>query len=319
MADQSVLATYPMGPTLRSWLGISDEVYRGEQNISPSVELKTFFMESLHAIMLDHPVEDANKLLDLVDELVSMKLPLLGMKIIDLNSSYWDRTNFRSAHTEGIAAMLAGDLERAELCFRHAQNAQPSEPASYANLIQIFSHENRYDEAFKWVELGLKAEPNHGQLWQGIADLIFKTSSSPAKDLHNLAQEYNSWLGISLAIDLSSDGNEKKKAEVLASFYNAGERSSDFLVEYTGALGQALEYHKIPSIVWEAKKLSQTSLSWKLILHDMQAKLALNQFEAFVKEANEWIASPKLPESARQHLKALLKEVEDEQMGEGNE
>jgi hypothetical protein len=278
-------SAYPMGPNVRIWLGISREVDLGKHRNRPGQEERLGFSDFLlHSIEHgegQHPL-DENQLVDLVDELVAMDLPLVALKLIDAFPNLWHRNHFRGALAEGIAAMQVEDLERAEISFRVAQGLVPAEPAPYVNLVQIMIFQDRLADARTWCQAGLTAEPNNFNLWDLMADIASREKAEFSHhDIIEAAKQFDSWAGYSMAADLDPDANSQTKAAHLDPFYNHGERSSDFLIEYTGALGAAGHFEKIPQIIWQAEKFASDPIPWKLHLHGAQAHLAMNQLDRF--------------------------------------
>lgn len=278
-------AAYPMGPKMRTWLGISAEAYGGDNRPRPDqIERQNFadFLVSYIEEVSTQGTLQADQLADLVDELVAMDLPLMALKLIDQFPDAWHRDQFRGVLAEGIAAMQVGELDRSEKCFRIAQTLVPAEPAPYVNLVQILIHGDRLVEARTWCEAGLMVEPNNLNLWDLMADISCREKESFSHhDIINSAKKYHSWAGYSLAADLDPQANSQTKAGHLDSFYHQGERSAEFLIEYTGALGSAGDFEKIPQIIWQAEKFSSEPLPWKLHLHGAQAHLAMNQLDRF--------------------------------------
>jgi tetratricopeptide (TPR) repeat protein len=278
-------SSYPMGPNLRIWLGLETEnessKYRTRPDQTERVGFSDFLLENIQKGP-DNTKLDEPQLVDLVDELVAMDLPFVALKLIDSCAVYWHRNHFRGVLAEGIAAMQVEDLERSERCFRLAQGLAPTEPAAYVNLVQIMISQDRLPEARTWCQAGLTAEPNNYNLWDLLAELAGREKAEFSHhDIISAAKEFHSWAGYSLAADLDPDANSQTKAGHLDAFYNHGERSGDFLIEYTGALGAAGHFDRIPQIIWQAEKLASESIPWKLHLHGAQAHLAMNQLDRF--------------------------------------
>ncbi|MFK7825533.1 MAG: hypothetical protein AB8G05_15390 [Oligoflexales bacterium] len=298
---------YPMGPKLRQWLGISKSEYSGFKTDVVVAELKTDFVDYLLAYMKDHQVTDEKSMVDLMDELLGMDLSILVLKLVDLNLQQWSRRDFRGLYIEGLAAMYCGELSRAELCFFDAHKLHPSEPAPYVNVVQIMHHDKRWEESVAWIKAGLKACPNHFPLWELFYTYLSEAEQDHVAELWARADDLHSWAGKSLVADLDEQSNQQSKASYLEPFYQSGEREATFLVEYTGALGVAGDYDRIPPIVWEAEK-SFSNIPWKLKAHAAQAHLAMDQKEAFRRQADSLLADREFPSQHRQELKDLIKE-----------
>lgn len=300
----------PMGPNLRKWLSLPSD-YTPEN----SPDFKSF-----NAWLLDHieeaEVESESTLVELLDELVSMDLPEATLKLADYQANIWTRREFRGVQAEGIAAMILGDLGRAELCFKHAHHAAPEEPAPYTNLIQVLYHDDRLEDARKWLTAGLNTNPNYYRLWELAYAIEQKEGSEPDainRHMYELAREYNSWAGFSLASETDESANSQTKAHHLSAFYKEGERDHEFLIEYTGALGAASDFEAVGPIYWSAKKASGgKELPWRLMIHAAQAYLSMGEHEKFIGIANDILKMEYIPEEVTSYLTELKKEAEKE-------
>lgn len=305
---QNIWNHYPMGPKLRSWLRIDNKDYRGFNTEVVAAELKRDFVDGLLAYMQENPVSNESLMVDLMDELLGMDLPILVLKLVDFNSELRSGQDFRGLHIEGLAAMYCGELSRAEFCFADAHKLLPSEPAPYVNLVQIMHHDQRWEESEAWVLAGLKACPNHYPLWELFHAYLNETGKDPVREIWSHANDFHSWAGKSLVADLDTQSNQQSKASYLEPFYQSGERDASFLVEYTGALGMAGDYDRIPAIVWEVEK-SMSQVPWKLKAHAAQAHLAMDQKEAFRTRAKSLLADQEFPSQHKAELENLVKET----------
>ncbi len=312
--DNGQWKSYPMGPKVKEWLEVSHSQYRGDQAKDIPADLREAFSEKVLTHMNEKPIDNEDMLIDIMDELVSMDLPLLVLKCADTFDHLWNRFDFRGLRAEGIAAMLVGESQRAINCFATAQKVSPEEPASYANLAQILMAEGRFEEAKSWLEAGFDADNNHHNLWYLYAQLLSNTcefDSEAARKILTLAKERNSWAGLSLAAEMQEDYNQNTKAIILEGIYNSGERSHDFLIEYTGALGQSEQYDKIPAIVWQAESLTSQDLPWQLTLHKLQAQLAMDQHETFVEHAKKAVLQPGFPAEIKDQLRQFINQPQN--------
>ena len=304
-------AVYPMGPKLRSWLGISQKAYGGHKSPGPTALEQADFSAWVIRFASKHPPESPVHLTGLADELLGMDLPMIALRLIDFNLSLWQRDDFRAVLIEGIASMLASELVRAEECFRRAQALSPSEPAPYANLVQILQHDERWDEAAIWLEEGIKADRNHIPLWELLYRQLeqHQEATSLPGLVKDFAHRHDSWAGMSLFAECSPEANSRTKFALLEPFYHKGELGEAFLIEFTAAAGAAGEYKLIPGVIWQAQRLS-SRLPWQLKLHGAQAHLALDQKKAFQNAAYSVLEYPELPARVREELDGLLKELE---------
>ncbi len=304
--------SYPMGPHLRSYLGINDSVYAGDATPhydSEEAAAFTAFLASYHSLAKTKQTLTRSELVDLLDELVTMDLPSAALQLADEYPDVKHAQDFRAQLALGVAAMLSGDITTAEEQFRHAQELIPEEPAPYVNLVQIFLNQNRMDEAELWCLAGLDAEPNHFALWDLLALLLREKHGEYMPDtLFGLAEKRCSWAGLSLAANLTTTGDRYLKAAVLEKLYHQGERDPQFLIELTGAYGIAGEFSKIPTVIWQAENLNSKGLPWQLHVHAAQALLSLNQANDALRHIDKGLAANDLPEEAQ----AALAELRDE-------
>ena len=304
------LAHYPMGPHLKVWLGVKAEAEQlSDKNRNEFADYVLKFGE-------ENGLSDHESLVNLIDELVSMDHPLAALKLIDMNLDVWDRGDFRGALAEGIAAMITGELPRAELSFAAANQVAPEEPAPYSNMIEILIQDGRYEEASTWADAGLNSNPNHYRLWElflALSRIHAQTEEALAKAVFEKAQALSSWAGTSLAAEIDPEANPSAKVTLLAPFYNAGERDDEFLIEYTGALGASGDMDSIPQILWAAERLSSRELPWRLYMHASQAYLALGKFEDFQIMSKKISSLNGVPRDVLKYLDDHLKEVLEEQ------
>lgn len=292
-------AHYPMGPKLTIWLAI------GQQAAELSDKDREGFTAFVINYGAEHAIKSEQALTDLVDELVTMDLPLAAMKLIDMNADIWTRGDFRGVLAEGIAAMITGEFPRAELCFSAAQEIAPEEPAPYSNMAEILLMDQRLDEARQWIQSGLQAANNHYRLWE----LFLSLSRIDARDEHSLAtavfakaKQLNSWAGTSLAAEIDPEANPNTKVTLLEPFYTAGERDDEFLIEFTGALGASGDMEKIPQIVWSAERIAGRELSWRLYIHCAQSYLAMGKHSDFLKTADKLTTIKGIPPDVIKYL-----------------
>ena len=306
------LAGYPMGPAVRKWLDIEDSEYSGQTAEEISEDDSVHFEAVVAQRAVQHGLAQVDLLPDLVDELTAMGFAGVAIKLIDHNEDHWHRRDFRSAHTEGIAAMLSGAFDRAITCFSDAQRAAPFEPAAYTNLVKLLAKKEEISAAWQWAEAGLDHVPDHYPLWEQIVHLVKlkpAEGSEIGKSVTRLARQYNSWVGHSLASELDP-GFGPSKADALRTFFDQGERSWEFLVEYTGALGEDGQFEEVSQILWQLKSGSDSNqIPWQLQIHGAQARLALGNEGAFQEEAAAALKDPLLPDHVRQELNRLMTET----------
>jgi tetratricopeptide (TPR) repeat protein len=311
-AEFSEIRHYPMGPKTRSFLAISDQDYRGSDQPLDSAEHRERFSEHLLHALAQRPVISDDELTDLIDELVAMDLPGLVLAVVGERPQLRTFRDFRCQLSLGVAAMLTGDQDLAEDALRSAQEILPAEPAPYINIVQILLSQSRIDEALVWCESGLEQEPNNHALWELMAHLRQVTDGEAFPDMiMRLANQYNSWAGLSLAASLSSSGDRYLKVNLLDKLYAQGERDPQFLIEYTAALGVAGDMEKIPQVIWLAETSGGSQpLNWQLYLHAAQACLAMDRFQECLSWLGKAEKSKFLPDEARAAMSELKTEAE---------
>lgn len=267
---------YPMGPNVRRLLGLDDSDYHGHlAKEPPSEDLQRAFIPVLDAAVEASEVPNSMALLDLLEEMVAMDFPAHALRLADLHSELLPHDDCHALVAIGTAAMLVGDLGRAEICFRDAQALDPEDSSAYVNLVQILFQDNRYQEALEWCVAGLNVALNHRKLWEYAAALLQQKHGETApEELRTFAEKLNSWAGLSMACELQMPGDAHLQAEILGRLYDEGERDLEFLTDYTGALGAAEDYEPIPAIVLQAERFATNGIPWQLLSHSLQAHIA---------------------------------------------
>lgn len=309
------ITNFPMGPKLRAWFQVPDTSYRGHNNTSPTAEDIANFTDALLKHLQELSPRDADHLVDLIEELVGMNLPLLAIKMVDAFPEIFPSEDFRAQLHYGNASMLVGDLARAQLAFISAQQIVPEEPAPYINLAQIYCHDGMLHEAQTWCRSGLDADANNPRLWELLAwvdknlHVNEKSNKECGERLAILAGEKNSWAGASLACELINSDDALSKLAALEKFYDEGLRDEAFLVEFTALLGVTGRYDRIPAILWQAEKQSSQGLCWQLILHLAQAYMGLGRDDEAVQALDKLNKVKDLPEHAQAISKEMLAEI----------
>lgn len=291
----------PMGPEVASWLGDAAQVFAQTNQEWTEADFTQFLLDASATT----PLSTSKQLTKLMDELLAMNKPEVVVALAERYPELLDSHDLQSQLAYGAAAMLTEHFDRAEECFRRAQFCAPLEPAPYVNCAQIMQAQERWEEAWQWCMSCLGVEPNHYPIWQLIFRGIEQRNGEPAREIKALAERFNSWAGMSLAAELAAPGTPSLKVDFLRPFYEAGETSSAFLVEYTGALGAAEIYESIPAIVWRAKKLQGNSIAWKLLFHGAQAQLALGNEQAFQEAAAGLLKRTDIPTEVKSYLQEL--------------
>lgn len=298
------LAEYPMGPNLARFIGVEPS---RESFMQPDWDLfEALFQQFIQTV--DLPSGD--ELSSMLEELVLMDLPTSAIALAKQVGMSEIHEDFRCNLAIGAAAMLVQDLILGEACFRYAQKIQPEEIAPYKNICEIFYRQHRDDACLEWAMAGLEIDPNAHGLWELIAAVyVTRFSSGAGEQLLELAGKKNSWAGRSLAAQYIAGNDPMFRAEQLSDLYQNGLREPEFLVEYTAALGVALEYDKIPSVVWQAEKMTTQSLPWQLYAHAAQAYTALEERDSALAALGKALKAKDLPERIPQELVALQEEL----------
>ena len=306
LSEASNWAHYPMGPNLRAAIGIADDDYRGFESAAPTAaEADAFEQHVINKLDAARDL-DPQVFVDLICELVQMQLPNAALRLYRGQPELQDCENYQLLLAYGSAAMQAQDLQTAETALRDAQSLAPEEPAAYVNLGQIFLFQNRDSECLEWCTAGLDADRNNRELWELIAALFRRNYQMSGDRLRTLADQRRSWTGTSLAAEILAPEDPMLKVQMLEDLHSQGEQSEEFLVEYTAALGMALQYEKIPPVVWQAERLGEgRRIPWQLYTHAAQAQLGLEKEE----EANlmfvKALADPNLPEAVRSEIQTM--------------
>jgi len=272
-------ASYPMGPSVRRWLGIEGAAYQGHST-PPSASGDEALAHFLEQHAKAEPVGSRDVLVDLLEELVAMGMAPQAIHLRELYSEIPLGDNFRATLALGSAAMIEAEFEEAIELLLRANLISPEEGAPYLNLAEIYYATHRDAEALSWALEGLKIMPNRGRLWELVAS-IHMTEDAPTAghNVRDLALNFDSYIGLSLACEILSPNDHALKAQAFDRLYLQGLREDSFLVEYTATLGLTRQFERVPPIVWQAEKLQKEPISWQLYTHAAQAYLSLEQLE----------------------------------------
>ncbi len=308
MSNLSLWFDYPMGPHLRNFLEIPQNLYQGHKSVFPTEDRQRAFESWLIKHLKFSEAPDFNQTIDLIEELVSMNLAKGAVALGESANSQLFREDFRSQLAMGAAYMIVGSLEYSEKCFKRAQSIIPEEIAPYTNIVALYYHQRRDDEALVWASSGLDIEPNSRKIWD-IVHAIYQSryGNDGANQMKNLAESKLSWVGEDLVCRMIDGGDPMARLIILDKYYTSGTREEDFLVEFTGALGQAEKFDRIPAILWEAEAKGLKP-GWQLLIHAAQAQISLNNKTEFDVLASRAMKESGIPEEAKQQLQALMKD-----------
>ena len=136
----------------------------------------------------------------------------------------------------------------------------------HSNLAIILRTEGNQRAAQQWLRSGLQVDANAVQLWLALLPLC------AAKALLALAEELLAWRGGSLYAQMTGD-----VAAALALYrriFASGERSGEFLIEFSGALGHQDCHTELSTLAWQV--LGQGTLPWQVYEHFAQGFTQLN-------------------------------------------
>lgn len=305
---------YPMGPNVRRFLNVKESQYLGKKQPRPDEAVTAAFTDRLREAINNDTIDNVETLLDLLEELVTMGMGEMVLLLAERHEYLKASDHVRGMLAIGAAAMMATKLELAEAMFREAQTRAPDELSTYVNMSQIYFHQHRDEEALEWAKAGLAIDANNRRLWELIASCIGETHGEQAHaEIKNIAEQTNSWAGTSIAAMLEDANDPHLRVQRLEDCYASGTNDPQFLVEYTGALGAAQQFAKIPAIIWRAEQQSTKALPWQLYAHAAQAHLALNKFAEFEEWMQKATRNSDMPQDARDELNALAEEVRQEQ------
>lgn len=311
----SDFASYPMGPNVRRFLGL-DDMPRGvtipdAREISEADRVE--FRRVLATAIEDHAPPTATAMVDLLEELTAMDFADLAVQLCECNSVLFPRENPEAWIAAGNASLFTGDYVAAEESFREAQSLNPEMMIPYVNLSQILFADNRDEEALRFCEQGLDLDLNHPKLWVTYAKILRETHGSDFADvLEQQAIDRGSWTGECLAMEQRSPNDVPARLAILEKYYFAGERDSDFLIELTGTLGQVGRFSDVTPIVAQQAILAQKpdDLPWQLYANDLQAYLAMGEFENARNRLNHLEKSQVIAVSALNQLREIMTEHE---------
>ena len=301
---------YPMGPTTRKYLNISDADYQGDNSPAPSESELTFFQEEMIGYCEKVKPTSSEFFVDLLEEWMNMGLAKAAIILFESYIDVFSADNdFRALQAVGNCYMMVSDLDEALEKLIDAHELEPKELSPLVNIAQIYYARHDDEKAYDWALAGLRLESNYGRLWELVASIYMeKSKDGISEKVKELAIELNSYAGLSLAAYLANDKDALLRAQYLELAYENGIRDEEFLVEYTAALGMAQQYDKIPSIVWNLEKVEKKTVSWKLWSHVAQAQLAMEQFERADEIIMKLEGIPDTPANVIKDLKTIYEQ-----------
>lgn len=295
------LNAIPMGPALRGWLGISECSYEGENQTDPGPETWAWFEDRLGQHAGDTPPPGSGELVDIIEELVGMRLPTSVVNIHNKFKDLFPPDNFRVCQSMGAAHMLLGEHSKAGEFFDVATELEPGETAPWVNLAEICWALGEDDAAEEYCQSGLKTDPNHHRLLEILASVFLAEDRDGAgENIRAMGRRLRSWAGLSLAAELIDPADHLLKSQILREAWDWGERDPEFLTEYSAALGLAREYEKLKDIVAVGTKGSNPP--WRLYAHGIQGLLAEEKLDDARKLLDEAGEKTDLPGEVKEEL-----------------
>lgn len=311
MTDSLSIKNLPIGPELRQYLqwGASSQ-----HIVNPPEDLYDQFSKEFIAYSLENTVKDFTQFLDLLEELVAMKCFHTALTFSGQYSEYLQKQDFRLKLSMGVAYMGSQDFELAESFFYEANEIVPEEIAPQINLMQIFLQTGRADSALEWGQSLLELDLNHVRVWELIAQALYqKHAAEYLAKFEALVNSKNSWVARSMLAEYLSPDDGDLRMEYLQPFYDQGERSFAFMVEYTAALGVSGQYDRILTCIWQLNSQYKPSeIPWQISLHKIQALMGLEQFDKSLAEIDLLIRKGGYSDAIAQTLEALRVEIDEE-------
>ena len=289
---------YPAGPAVRLFLGL-DESQSLSEDSSPVLD--GAFEKFMALYIAAHPVDSADELAALIDELYKMGFAELAMVIHKRNANIDIANQFHGLLALGAAALMTGDVQLAEGASVRAQALAPQEVAPYFNAALAMQGAERQKDAIKWALSGLEVEKNHEPLWHLVVSENIQSNIIDFKDLWQRAVDLGSWVGVAILADSTALFTGAEALAALGHIYAEGERGEAFLVDYTGRLGQAQDFARISTIIWELQSEKGVK-NWMLLWHGYQAQLAIENSENANRLASELLQRPDVPGEVKKLL-----------------
>lgn len=313
MREDNQWSDYPMGPSLRSYLHISEDMYQGEKAPRPSEERAHRFSLALIDIFQQQPIDSFSEWVAVLEELTAMGLSQPALFLAEEDFREQANEDFRSMLAIGCSYMLAQNYSAACSFLEKAQAIEPAETATYVNIARIHYSHSADEKALIWAKAGLDVDPNNESLWEILASVyIAREKQTAGEALRQDAQDRNSFMGLSLAAEIVSPNDALLKAQWLELLCDTpAEQNPQFLVEYSAVLGMAGHYEKIPALALKAEKLVDGALPWQLYAHAVQAHVAMEKLEAAQALFGKLEKSQEIPAETLNAIKAEIKDLEE--------
>ena len=213
---------------------------------------------------------------------------------------------------------------------------------AHEQLCEIYFHLQEYQNAYDVSIKILKKQPNNPQAVEryyqamlakdlGGFDKIEKASRQEcfygkrSDDFLKFCLKINSYTGYLYLyncrynssyfpndpelMNISQDELDRKMAKevygYLEYFFASGERSDDFLIQYSAIMGASGKYEKIPQLLWQTAK-DPVKSHWKLHMHLLQSYISINDVDKASLLAESFVSRKDVPKETIDYCKSLL-------------
>ncbi len=274
----------PVGPSLRLFLGLPKESNEGskEQNHSQEKydQLESYFLHMLST----GSVPPIAQLGEIVCELNAMRC---HKSVVYVEQNYTEHLNSQDLDvllSVGVSLFAVSDFKSARYYFSKVLTIDSENVPALTNLGLALRLSGKTDEALEYIQKALEVSPAQSRLWEELGFCYQEIFEEMWVDeLESFVDKLNSWRGYSYFAEIKHLGSAEQKLNLLQPFYDRGERSYAFLIEYTGVLGQNGLHEKVPTVIWQAETFSEREgnapkdFPWQLLFHCAQAHLAMGE------------------------------------------
>ncbi len=320
---QSILDV-PVGPSLRLFLGFpknskqQNKVQGSSQQYEQDSydQLENYFLHMLSS----GSVPPKAQLSEIVCELNSMRC---HKSVVFVEQNFLDSLDIENMDvllSLGVSYFAASDFKSARYYFSKSLTKEPENVPALTNLGLSLRLSGNTDEAVEYIQKALSLSSGQSRLWEELGFCYQEIYEDQwVEELESFVVQSNSWRGFSYLGEIKHLGSAEHKLRLLRPFYDRGERSFAFLIEYTGILGQNGLHEQVPAVIWQAESFSiregkaAKDFPWQLLFHCAQAHLAMGE----KKEATICIArmekqSEQIPNDIRDMIVSLKKDIEED-------
>jgi tetratricopeptide (TPR) repeat protein len=273
----------PVGPSLRLFLGLPKTAKTVPANSIPQEKYDQLEEYFLH-LLSTGSVPPKDQLSEIICELSAMRC---HKSVVSLEQSYVEHIDIDSldvALAIGVSLFLVSDYASARYYFTKVLTLDPAHVPALTNLGLALRLSGQTDEAVEYIEKALSLSPVQSRLWEELGFCYQELYEEEWVDeLENFVKDTRSWRGYSYLAEIKHLGSAERKQVLLQPFYDKGERSFAFLIEYTGVLGQCGLHERVPAVIWQAETFAAREgtdakdFPWQLLFHSAQAHLAMGE------------------------------------------